>query len=109
MPGLAEGLRAMPSATAAATFDWPNAAKPTAKPSPSAANDQFQPPAVVAAPPACANTGAASRSVVRINTSFRILSPHMNSRQWVVDAILVQAPSRSRAKHSFELRVSRFE
>jgi hypothetical protein len=57
---------------------------------------QFTPPP--AASPPCANAGTAKLStdnaMNRLLSLRMLLSPHMNCRQWVVDVILVQTPSR---------------
>jgi hypothetical protein len=42
----------------------------------------------------------------QLNNLRMCFSPHMNYRQWVVDVLLMQTPSRCTAVSSFQFRVS---
>src|SRR5882724_2232930 len=102
MPGRAAGLRAMPSQAAEATRPCPKAARATAS---AMAKPEVMATQLVeeaAASPPWAKAGVAnSDTAARVknkNASFRIyFFLLIKYRQWVVDIILVQTPSRLRS------------
>src|SRR5579863_4713956 len=98
MPGRAAGFRAKPSAAAAVALPWASAQMPDANAmeNPAAMATQLTPP--VASPP-CANAGTAKLNndstmnrLLNLRIVFFLVT--MKYRQWVVDVILVQTPSR---------------
>src|SRR5512146_2207985 len=98
MPGRAAGLRARPSAAAAVAFAWPRpqTAEAIAIAKPEVMATQLV--AEAAAPP-WAKTGTAKHIMaIAIKTKLSVLRivvfSFRNCRQWVVDVILVQTPSR---------------
>src|SRR5580700_9171796 len=100
MPARAAGLRARPSAAAAVALAWakPQTAEAIAMENPAVMATQLT---ALAASPPCAKTGTARNiqaSAMNRQLSLRIvfLLVSMNCRQWVVDVILVQTPSRLR-------------
>src|SRR5258708_25167346 len=101
MPGRAAGLRAMAAQAAEATRPCHSAAKATASAmaKPEVMATQLVEEAAAASPP-WAKAGVANiATAVRIrnkNANFLITFLLIKYRQWVVDVILVQTPSRLR-------------
>src|SRR5580692_2484242 len=102
MPGRAAGLRARLSAAEAVALPCAKAQMPEAKAmeNPAAMATQLTP---LAASP-CAKAGTANDSTDSTMNNLLnlpiVFSPRMKYRQWVVDVIPLQTPSRLRVKTS---------
>src|SRR5438105_11843290 len=102
MPGRADGFRANPSAAAAVARACanPQTADAIAIEKPAVIATQFGPAAAV---PPWANAGTAKNNAAKVMNTYFIARNIValllrNRRQWVVDVILVQTPSRSQRK-----------